>query len=177
MRHAARRFSLSGTAPPFRGRRVTATPYAPAALLVADRPFPPPLPRPRRADDRASAPRALEPPPPPPPPPHHHHHHRHTHTHTRRRASSARRHTQLKRKRKKGMRRPAGETPRLCNTLSVLLPAPSPALPEAMAGATSMGGYLATARARPNSSTSSDDGMVPQSQPPEAIVGSSRRWP
>ena len=31
--------------------------------------------------------------------------------------------------------------------LSVLLPAPSPALPEAMAGATSMGGYLATARA------------------------------
>ena len=30
---------------------------------------------------------------------------------------------------------------------SVLLPAPSPALPEAMAGATSMGGYLATARA------------------------------
>ena len=30
--------------------------------------------------------------------------------------------------------------------LSVLLPAPSPALPEAMAGATSMGGYLATAR-------------------------------
>ena len=61
MRHAARRLSLSGTAPPFRGRRVTATPYAPAALLVADRPFPPPLPRPRRADDRASAPRALEP--------------------------------------------------------------------------------------------------------------------
>ena len=31
--------------------------------------------------------------------------------------------------------------------LSVLLPAPSPALPEAMAGATSMGGYLATAKA------------------------------
>ena len=31
--------------------------------------------------------------------------------------------------------------------LSVLLPAPSPAFPEAMAGATSMGGYLATARA------------------------------
>ena len=31
--------------------------------------------------------------------------------------------------------------------LFVLLPAPSPALPEAMAGATSMGGYLATARA------------------------------
>ena len=31
--------------------------------------------------------------------------------------------------------------------LSVLLPAPSPALPEAMAGATSMGGYLDTARA------------------------------
>ena len=31
--------------------------------------------------------------------------------------------------------------------LSALLPAPSPALPEAMAGATSMGGYLATARA------------------------------
>ena len=30
---------------------------------------------------------------------------------------------------------------------SVLLPAPSPALPEAMAGATSMGGYLDTARA------------------------------
>ena len=28
MRHAARRFSLSGTAPPFRGRKVTATPYA-----------------------------------------------------------------------------------------------------------------------------------------------------
>ena len=28
MRHAARRLSLSGTAPPFRGRRVTATPYA-----------------------------------------------------------------------------------------------------------------------------------------------------
>ena len=28
-----------------------------------------------------------------------------------------------------------------------VLPAPSPALPEAMAGATSMGGYLATARA------------------------------
>ena len=42
MRHAARRFSLSGTAPPFRGGKVTATPYAPAALLVADRPFPPP---------------------------------------------------------------------------------------------------------------------------------------
>jgi len=31
--------------------------------------------------------------------------------------------------------------------LSVLLPAPSPALPEAMAGDTSTGGYLATARA------------------------------
>ena len=31
--------------------------------------------------------------------------------------------------------------------LSVLLPAPSPALPEAMAGATSMEGCLATARA------------------------------
>ena len=31
--------------------------------------------------------------------------------------------------------------------LSVLLPAPSPALPEAMAGDTSMGGYLDTARA------------------------------
>ena len=31
--------------------------------------------------------------------------------------------------------------------LSVLLPTPSPALPEAMAGATNMGGYLATARA------------------------------
>ena len=30
---------------------------------------------------------------------------------------------------------------------SVLLPAPSPALPEAMAGAPSMEGYLATARA------------------------------
>ena len=28
MRHAARRLSLSGTAPPFRGRKVTATPYA-----------------------------------------------------------------------------------------------------------------------------------------------------
>ena len=37
-----------------------------------------------------------------------------------------------------------------CFFLSFLvrvLPAPSPALPEAMAGATSMGGYLATARA------------------------------
>ena len=34
-----------------------------------------------------------------------------------------------------------------CDFLSVLLPAPSPALPKAMAGATSMGGYLATARA------------------------------
>ena len=31
--------------------------------------------------------------------------------------------------------------------LSVLLSAPSPALPEAMAGATSIGGYLAAARA------------------------------
>ena len=31
--------------------------------------------------------------------------------------------------------------------LSVLLPAPSPALPAAMAGATSMGDYLATASA------------------------------
>ena len=42
MRHAARRLSLSGTAPPFRGGKVTATPYAPVALLVADRPFSPP---------------------------------------------------------------------------------------------------------------------------------------
>ena len=42
--------------------------------------------------------------------------------------------------------------------LSVLLPAPSPALPEAMAGATSMGGHLWLPRERPSSSTSSDDG-------------------
>ena len=38
MRHAARRLSLSGTAPPFRGRRVTATPYA---LLLLPRRRPP----------------------------------------------------------------------------------------------------------------------------------------
>ena len=38
VRHAARRFSLSGTAPPFRGRKVTATPYA---LLLLPRRRPP----------------------------------------------------------------------------------------------------------------------------------------
>ena len=38
MRHAARRFSLSGTAPPFRGGKVTATPYA---LLLLPRRRPP----------------------------------------------------------------------------------------------------------------------------------------
>ena len=38
MRHAARRFSLSGTAPPFRGRKVAATPYA---LLLLPRRRPP----------------------------------------------------------------------------------------------------------------------------------------
>ena len=91
-------------------------PVRPAACYpFADRPSPLPFPDPDEPMTVASAlrPRALPPPepPPPPPPPHTH---THTHTHTRRRASAARRHTQLKRKRKKGMRRPARETPRLC---------------------------------------------------------------
>ena len=57
MRHAARRFSLSGTAPPFRGRRVTATPYA-LPLLPQRRPpippssIPPRILRPRQATRR-----------------------------------------------------------------------------------------------------------------------------
>ena len=42
----------------------------------------------------------------------------------RRRASAARRHTQLKRKRKDGMRRPAGETPRLMQHPREGLPSP-----------------------------------------------------
>ena len=41
MRHAARRLSLSGTAPPFRGRRVTATPYALPLLPQRRPPIPP----------------------------------------------------------------------------------------------------------------------------------------
>ena len=41
MRHAARRFSLSGTAPPFRGRKVTATPYALVLLPRRRPPIPP----------------------------------------------------------------------------------------------------------------------------------------
>ena len=46
MRHAARRLSLSGTAPPLRGRKVTATPYAlqpatPTPTAHSPLPFPP----------------------------------------------------------------------------------------------------------------------------------------
>ena len=108
MRHAARRFSLSGTAPPFRGGKVTATPYAPAALLVADRPFSPPR-SPLECSGPRQAARRYGPLPRTPPPllPLAHTPARHAHTRQTRRPA-------LKRKRKKGMRRPAGETPRLC---------------------------------------------------------------
>ena len=109
MRHAARRFSLSGTAPPFRGGKVTATPYAPAALLVADRPFPPPRSRLELSGPRQAA-RRYGPLPRTPPPllPLAHTPARHAHTRQTRRPA-------LKRKRKKASRRPAGETPRLAS--------------------------------------------------------------
>ena len=54
VRHAARRFSLSGTAPPFRGRKVTATPYALLLLPRRRPPNPPSLSIARRADRCAS---------------------------------------------------------------------------------------------------------------------------
>ena len=81
-------------------------PVRPAALPRRRPPIPPSSFPPRRADDRGLCPACLPLPPTL----------THTRTHTHRRASVARRHTQLKRKRKKGMRRPAGEPPRLCNT-------------------------------------------------------------
>ena len=101
VRHAARRFSLSGTAPPFRGGKVTATPYAPVALLVADRPFSPPrspleCSGPRQAARRwASAPHA------PAPLPFTHTQARHAHTRQTRRPA-------LKRKRKNGKEETSG---------------------------------------------------------------------
>ena len=76
MRHAARRFSLSGTAPPLRGRKVAATPYA----LLSTTPSPTvqtPLLRlqPRRADE----PLSLCPARPRPSPSLSHRHTSHTH--------------------------------------------------------------------------------------------------
>ena len=51
MRHAARRFSLSGTAPPFRGRKVTATPYALRPATPTPTAHPPLLVPPSNAPD------------------------------------------------------------------------------------------------------------------------------
>ena len=137
-RHAAR---LPGTAPPLRGRKVTTGPIRPLSHYpFADCPSLRPILRPQRADrrplisrparPRSSPPRShtrtphshplsdfgepttADPPPhapsplttpqPQPHPPL---------AHTGQLRPSAR-----KRKEKKGMRRPAGETPRLCNT-------------------------------------------------------------
>ena len=97
---------------------MTATPYAPAALLVADRPFPPPrspleFSGPRQAARRwASAPHA-----PAPSAPRSRPQARHAHTRQTRRPALKRIlriQAPLKRKEKMGRRRPAGETPRLC---------------------------------------------------------------
>ena len=55
MRHAARRFSLSGTAPPLRGRKVTATPYALLSITISLTAHPSlPFSKPRRADVQSS---------------------------------------------------------------------------------------------------------------------------